>query len=94
MRTFSIPFVMDQEEKIFGGQVSLRQATYLVLGVMSALIFLTKLHIAIKVFVFSVFMTLMLLFAFLKIGGTYFDKFALMVIKYLLRKRLFLFNER
>lgn len=94
MRTFSIPFVMEQEEKIFGGYVSIRQAIYLILGVISALIFFTKLHLAVKLIVFSFVMISMLLFAFLKINGTNFDKFTLIVIKYFLRKRKFLFGER
>lgn len=93
MRTFSIPFVIDQEEKMFGGVISIRQAIYLLLGALSGFIFFTRLHISIKIIIFATILTIMLLFAFLKINDTNFDKYTLIVIKYLMRKKRFLFGK-
>lgn len=90
MRTFSIPFIIKQEEKIFGGYISIRQFIYMLLAVLSGLIFYSKLHVYVKVSVFLIILTLMLLFAFLKISGIYFDKYTLIVVNYLLRRKLYL----
>lgn len=93
MRTFTIPFVIEQEEKIFGGYVSLRQAMHFLIGALSGVIFYTKLHLAIKVTFFLTVVTIALLFAFLKVGDVYLDRYTLIAIKYLLRKKIYLHGE-
>lgn len=39
MRVFKVPFDMKREEKIFGGYLSLRQVTYLMLAASSLTLF-------------------------------------------------------
>lgn len=91
MRIFKVPFDIKREEKIFGGYLSLRQVIYLMLSVSSLGILATPLHIAIKIIFITTIATFFLLCAFLKIGEQNFDKFFYFAIKYLLRKKIFMY---
>lgn len=91
MRIFKVPFDIKREEKIFGGYLSLRQVIYLMLSVSSLGILATPLHIAIKIIFITTIATFFLLCAFCKIGEQNFDKFFYFAIKYLLRKKIFIY---
>lgn len=67
MRVFKVPFDIKREEKIFGGYLSLRQVTYLMLAASSLAIFATTIPVTIKILFITFFCTLFLLCTFLKL---------------------------
>lgn len=91
MRVFKVPFDIKREEKIFGGYLSLRQVTYLMLATASLSIFATPLIMAIKLILVTLITTFFLLCTFLKIGEQNFDKFFFYAIKYFFRKKKFVY---
>lgn len=93
MRIFKVPFDVKREEKIFGGYLSLRQVIYLMLSASTLIIFTTPLHIAIKIIFIILFSTFFLLCAFLKIGEQNFDRFFFYAIKFLFRKKNFVYER-
>lgn len=93
MRVFKVPFDLKREEKIFGGYLSLRQVTYLMLATASLSICATPLPIALKILFITIIATFFLLCSFLKIGEQNFDKFFFYWLKYLFRKRDFVYRR-
>ena len=93
MRVFKIPFDIKREEKIFGGYLSLRQVTYLMLAAASLSIFATPLNIIIKIILVLLIASFFLLCTFLKIGEQNFDKFFFYCLKYLFRKKHFVYER-
>ena len=91
MRVFKVPFDIKREEKIFGGYLSLRQVTYLMLSASSLSILATPLPLAIKILFITIVCIFFLLCAFFKIGKQNFDKFIFYGIKYLFRKKNFVY---
>jgi len=91
MRVFKVPFDIKREEKIFGGYLSLRQVTYLMLAASSLAILATSLPITIKILFITFIAIFFLLCAFLKVGEQNFDKFFFYAIKYLFRKKNFVY---
>lgn len=91
MRIFKVPFDIKREEKIFGGYLSLRQVIYLMLAASSLGILATHLPIIIKIIFIILIATLFLLFSFLKINEQNFDKFFYFSLKYLFRKKKFMY---
>lgn len=93
MKVFKVPFDIKREEKIFGGYLSLRQVIYLMLSVSSLTILATPLILIIKILFITLITTFFLLCAFLKIGEQNFDKFFFYAIKYLFRKKNFVYER-
>ena len=93
MRVFKVPFDIKREEKIFGGYLSLRQVTYLMLSAASFAICAFNIPISIKIIFITCVCTFFLLCAFLKIGEQNFDKFFFYWIKFLFRKRNFIYER-
>ena len=93
MRVFKVPFDIKREEKIFGGYLSLRQVVYLMLGASSLSLFATPLLIALKILLIFFIISFFLLCTFLKIGEQNFDKFFFYFIKYLFRKKYFVYKR-
>lgn len=93
MRIFKVPFDIKREEKIFGGYLSLRQVLYLMLSASSLLILTTSLPIAVKLLIIAIICIFFLLCAFLKINEQNFDKFFFYALKYLFRKKKFLYER-
>ena len=91
MRVFKVPFDIKREEKIFGGYLSLRQVTYLMLSASSFSILATPLPMTIKILLITFICIFFLLCTFLKIGEQNFDKFFFYAIKYLFRKKNFVY---
>ncbi len=91
MRIFKVPFDIKREEKIFGGYLSLRQVIYLMLAASSLGILAIPLPIILKIIFISLIATLFLLFSFLKINEQNFDKFFYFALKYLFRKKKFMY---
>ena len=94
MKIYEVPYFFDHEEKIFGGYVSLRQAIYLLLAVMSiGLFFLPILNISIKVILFTLIVSLCCLLAFFKIDGTNADKYLIFILKFIIKKKIFVLER-
>lgn len=93
MRVFKVPFDIKREEKIFGGYLSLRQVIYLMIAASSLAIFATPLYFVLKIIFIAVVLTFFLLCAFLKIGEQNFDKFFFYCVKYLFRKKDFVYER-
>lgn len=93
MRPFKIPFVVEEEEKVFGGYISIRQALYLFFAVLGLRIFWFHMPVALKIALFICFVSLMTAFAFLKINNMYFDAYVFTLIKYLARKKQYFYGE-
>ena len=91
MRVFKVPFDIKREEKIFGGYLSLRQVTYLMLAASSLAIFATTIPMTIKILFITFFCIFFLLCTFFKVGEQNFDKFFFYAIKYLFRKKNFVY---
>lgn len=94
MKVYEVPYYFEHEEKIFGGYVSLRQAIYLIFAVMAiGLFFLPFLDVTIKVILFSIVAGLCCLLAFLKIDGTNADKYSVYILKFLLRRKIYILER-
>lgn len=93
MRLFKVPFDVKREEKIFGGYLSLRQVIYLMLSVTSLIIFTTHLPMVIKLLIITFISSFLLLCAFMKINEQNFDKFFFYAVKYLFRKKNFIYER-
>lgn len=93
MRVFKVPFDIKREEKIFGGYLSLRQVTYLMFAFSSLAIFATSLHITIKMIFITLIATFFLLCTFLKISDQNFDKFFFYAMKFVFRKKTFVYER-
>lgn len=93
MKVFKVPFDMKREEKIFGGYLSLRQVIYLMLSVSSFSILATPLGSIIKILFIALITIFLLLCSFFKIGEQNFDKFCFYAIKYLFRRKDFVYER-
>ena len=93
MRVFKVPFDIKREEKIFGGYLSIRQVLCIILGASSLIICVTPFSIVIKIGFITISSIFFLMCAFLKIGGLNFDKFFLYALKYLFRKKNFVYER-
>lgn len=93
MRVFKIPFDIKREEKIFGGYLSLRQVIYLMISASSFSICAFNINIAIKIIFITITCLFFLLCAFLKIGEQNFDKFFFYCLKFLFRKKDFIYER-
>lgn len=93
MRVFKVPFDIKREEKIFGGYLSLRQVIYLMLGVSSFAICAIPIHFIFKILFVILLTAFFLLCAFFKIGEQNFDKFFFYWVKYIFRKKDFVYER-
>lgn len=93
MRVFKIPYDVKREEKIFGGYLSLRQVLYLMLiGASCSFLFL-PIPKWISLVVISILAIFFLLCAFYKINEQNFDKFFFFALKYLFRKKKYIYRR-
>ena len=93
MSLYKVPFDFTHEEKVFGGYLSLRQMLYLIFSVISLGILFIPIPALIKVIIFLIIITTFLTFAFVKIGNIYADKYFLNILKFILRKKIFIFER-
>ena len=93
MNFYKVPFDFTHEEKVFGGYISLRQMMYIVLSVLSIAIFFVHIPKSIRISMFLMLFTIFMIFAFVKIGNVYADKYFFNILKYLCRRRTFI-NSR
>ena len=93
MSLYKVPFDFAHEEKVFGGYLSLRQMLYLIASVISVGILFLHIPIVAKTLVFLSTVAILLTFAFLKIGNIYADKYFFNIIKYIFRRKIFIFER-
>ncbi len=93
MSLYKVPFDFAHEEKVFGGYLSLRQMLYLIASVISVGILFLHIPIVVKTLVFLSTVAILLTFAFLKIGNIYADKYFFNIIKYIFRRKIFIFER-
>lgn len=93
MKVFKIPYDIKREEKIFGGYLSLRQVIYLMLICGSFGIFALHINIILKLTIISVLSIFLLLCAFLKVQELNFDRFFFYALKFLFRKKKFIYER-
>ena len=93
MSLYKVPFDFAHEEKVFGGYLSLRQLLYLIASVISVGILFLHIPIVVKTLVFLSTVAILLTFAFLKIGNIYADKYFFNIIKYIFRRKIFIFER-
>lgn len=93
MSLYKVPFDFAHEEKVFGGYLSLRQMLYLIASVISVGILFLHISIVVKTLVFLSSVAILLTFAFLKIGNIYADKYFFNIIKYIFRRKIFIFER-
>lgn len=93
MSLYKVPFDFAHEEKVFGGYLSLRQMLYLIASVISVGILFLHISIVVKTLVFLSTIAILLTFAFLKIGNIYADKYFFNIIKYIFRRKIFIFER-
>ena len=95
MNIYKVPFDFTHEEKVFGGYLSLRQMLYLVLSIVSiGVLFFPILPIILKFVIFLIITITLLIFAFLKIGTTYADRYFFNIIKYLCRNKIYIHERK
>lgn len=91
---YKVPFDFTHEEKVFGGYLSIRQMLYIIFSVASAgILFIPFIPILIKTIIFISVVVTFMIFAFLKIGSGYADKYFLNIVKYIFRKKIFIFER-
>jgi len=93
MKVFKIPYDTKREEKIFGGYLSLRQVIYLMLLCGLFGVFAFPINIVFKLLIISGLSLFLLLCAFFKIQELNFDKFFFYWLKYLFRKKKFIYER-
>ena len=93
MNLFKVPYDVKREEKIFGGYLSLRQATYLMLATSSLSILATPLLMSFKILFIALVCIFLLLCSFFKVNSLNFDKFFFYALKYIFRKRKFIYGR-
>lgn len=93
MKVFKIPYDTKREEKIFGGYLSLRQVIYLMFCFGALGVFAIPINIVFKLLIFSNTVLFLLLCAFLKIQELNFDKFFFYWLKFLFRKKKFVYER-
>lgn len=81
------------KRKFFGGYLSLRQVTYLMIATSSLALFATTMPKILTFFIVMAIFIFFLLCSFLKIGEQNFDKFFFYAIKYIFRKKKFVYRR-
>lgn len=93
MKVYKVPYDIKREEKIFGGYLSLRQVIYLMITAACLGIFAIKISIIIKITLVTLLGIFFLLCAFFKIGEQNFDKFFFYAVKFVFRKKNFVYRR-
>ena len=81
------------KKKYFGGYLSLRQMLYVIASVISLGILFFHISTIVKTIILLSVVAILMTFAFLKIGNIYADKYFFNVLKYIFRKKIFIFER-
>lgn len=93
MSLYKVPFDFTHEEKVFGGYLSLRQMLYMIMSAISVGILFLHIPIMLKTIIFLSLIAILMTFAFLKIGNIYADKYFFNILKFIFRKKIFIFER-
>ena len=94
MGVYRVPYDFSHEEKVFGGYLSLRQMLYVIGSVISlGILFIPGLPMMLKTILFLIIFITSMVFAFLKIGSGFADKYFLNIVKFIFRKKIFIFER-
>lgn len=93
MSLYKVPFDFIHEEKVFGGYLSLRQMLYMIASAISIGVLFIHIATVIKIIIFLSIVGIFMTFAFLKIGNIYADKYFFNILKYICRKKIFIFER-
>lgn len=93
MSLYKVPFDFIHEEKVFGGYLSLRQMLYIIASAISIGVLFIHIAMIIKIIIFLSIVGIFMTFAFLKIGNIYADKYFFNILKYICRKKIFIFER-
>lgn len=94
MGVYRVPYDFSHEEKVFGGYLSLRQMLYVIGSVISlGILFIPGLPIMLKIVMFLIIFITFMVFAFLKIGSGFADKYFWNIVKFIFRKKIFIFER-
>lgn len=87
---YKVPYDFSHEEKVFGGYLSMRQMVYVVISIISlGILFIPKIPMMLKLFSIILEITILMIFAFVKVGSSYADKYFLNIVKFIFRKKIF-----
>lgn len=92
MRIFPVPYAITEEEKIFGGYLSLRQVVYLALAAVAAMLLLfcaRLLPLPLRLFLSFLLFLAGASLAFIRIASTGLDRYLLFAILYCRRQNRF-----
>ena len=93
MNLYKVPFQLEHEEKVFGGYLSLRQMLYLIISVISIGILFVHIPLIIKTIIFLVIVSVFMVFAFVKVGNMYADKYFVDILKYVFKKKIYIMER-
>ena len=93
MGLYKVPFDFTHEEKVFGGYLSMRQMLYLIISAISIGILFLKISMIVKIIILIFLESIFMIFAFFKIGNIYADKYFFNILKYIFRKKIFIFER-
>ena len=93
MSLYKVPFDFSHEEKVFGGYLSLRQMLYLIAAIISVGIMFIHIPLTIKAIMFLIAVSVLMAFAFVKIGNTYADKYFVDILRYVFRKKIYIMER-
>lgn len=93
MSLYKVPFDFSHEEKVFGGYLSLRQMLYLIATVISVGIMFAHIPLTIRTIMFLIIVSIFMVFAFVKIGNTYADKYFVDILRYVFRKKIYIMER-
>lgn len=94
MGVYRVPYDFSHEEKVFGGYLSLRQMLYVIGSVISlGILFIPGLPMMLKTIMFLIIFIVFMVFAFLKIGSGFADKYFWNIVKFIFRKKIFIFER-
>lgn len=94
MGVYRVPYDFSHEEKVFGGYLSLRQMLYVIGSVISlGVLFIPGLPMMLKTIMFLIIFITFMVFAFLKIGSGFADKYFWNIVKFIFRKKIFIFER-
>ena len=94
MRMFEVPVQLEREEKIFGGNFSIRQMIFIIVGIGIGAVFFTKYFskdLFTAVIVWIAFSAAGAFMAFFKKDDVEIDKYIVMYLRFLLSQKEYLF---
>ena len=92
MRAFPIPIQINDEEKIFGGHLSLRQMAYVFVlgpGIGGFVAFNLPFSMGVKACIFLIIWSISLVFSFVRVYDMNIDSFAWLAIKWYRSQRIY-----